>query len=79
MGPKPNYVLSKIRFFGLFIGSWYSYTYMYVGKSCNANPTSTYPPCYALDISTKLLKLVECVVLALDLQCGMCIAVTCHV
>ena len=49
---------------------------MYVGKPCNANPTSTYPPCYALlDISTELLKWVECVVLAFNLQHGMWIAV----
>ena len=45
---------------------------MYVGKTCDANPTSTYPPCYALDISTELLKGLECVVIAMELQlaCG---------
>ena len=42
---------------------------MYVGKTCHANPTSTYPPWYALHSLTELLKWVECIVLALDLQC----------
>ena len=73
MRPKPE--LSKRLFFELFIASWSRYPYMYVGKTCNANPTPTYPPCYASDISTELLKCVKCIVPALYFQRGMWIAV----
>ena len=48
---------------------------MYVVKTCNANLTCTYPPCYALDNFTELFKSAECVVLALDLQHSTWIAV----
>ena len=51
---------------------------MCVAKTCTANPTSSYPSCYALYISTELLKLVDCVVLALDLQRGLRITVRSH-
>ena len=75
MGPKLNYVLSKRLLSGLYLGSWSSHPFMYVWKTCDANPTFTYPPCYALDISTELLKGLECVVIAMELQLSMWIAV----
>ena len=47
---------------------------MYGKKAFNANPTYTLPP-YALHILTELLKWIECVVLAFDLQRSKWIAV----
>ena len=67
-GPDHTYYLVKKLLFVLFTFSWSSYPYLYIGKTCNLNPASTYPICYALHILNELLKLTECVVLALDLQ-----------
>ena len=39
--PKHNYVLFKGLLLGLFLCSWSSFLYIYVGKACNAKPTST--------------------------------------
>ena len=43
-----------IQCLDFFIGSWSSYSYMYVGLLCNVNPTSAYPPCNAYQILTEL-------------------------
>ena len=47
--------------FWLLICSWFSYSYMYVGNACNANPTSTYPPWNAHLMLPELFKWFECV------------------
>ena len=46
--------------FGLFIGSWSSHPYMYVGLLCNVNPTSTCPPGIAYHIFTEVSMLFQC-------------------
>ena len=58
---KHNYVCLKKSVFGLFIGSWSIYPYMYVGLLCDENPTSTYQPCNAYPILTGFSMWFECV------------------
>ena len=53
-GPKQNYIRFKNSVFGLFIVSWSSYPYMYVGLVYNVHPTPTYPPYNAYHILTEL-------------------------
>ena len=61
MEPKHNYVLFKTSLFGPFIGSWSSFSYMYVSLICNVSPTSTFLPWNAHHILTELSKWFECV------------------
>ena len=61
MEPKHNYVLFKTSLFGPFIGSWCSFSYMYVALICNVSPTSTFPPWNSHYILTELSKWFECV------------------
>ena len=59
--PKHSYVLFLKVLFGLLIGSCSSYSYMYVGKARNADPTSIYPPWNALSMLTDMFECLECV------------------